>query len=148
MTNPPGLQVLVDRTVSQTPTTPSANGATCPNLQTQVSGLAPLGFPQLCQGDFDFLPGSSHTIGANTPQQDQVGNYWVFEGFANGIGQNGTYIPDNGTNIATTVTANFVAGVKVSLITNQPGLSGGKEKRIPSALRPARWIRMGGHGRL
>lgn len=122
MTNPPQLTVLVDRSVSNTPLMPSTNGATCPSQVTQISGLAPLGFPQLCTGDFDFLPGSKHSIGANTPQTDSVGNYWVFQGFTNGTGQNGTYIPDNATNVATTVTASFVPGVKVTLITSQPGL--------------------------
>jgi len=122
MTNPPGLNVLVDRSVSQTPMTPSPNGAMCPTQSSQLSGLAPAGFMQLCTGDFDFLPGSVHSIGANTPQQDQVGNYWVFEGYTNGIGQNGNYTVDNATNVATTLTATFVAGVKVTLITSQPGL--------------------------
>ncbi len=122
MTNPPGLNVLVDRSTSQTPMTPSPNGATCPTTSSQLSGLAPLGFAQLCTGDFDFLPGSVHTIGANTPQTDQVGNYWVFEGYTNGIGQNGSYTVDNATNVATTLTAGFVPGVKVTLITSQPGL--------------------------
>jgi uncharacterized protein (TIGR03437 family) len=122
MTNPPGLTVLLDRAPSQTPYTPSTNGATCPNQNSQLSGLGPTGFPQLCTGDFDLLPGSVHTLGATTPQQDQVGNYWVFQGFSNGIGQNGTYTVDTATNVATTVTATFVPGVKVSLITSQPGL--------------------------
>lgn len=122
MTNPPGLNVLVDRAPSQTPTVPSANGATCNPPSNQLGPSAPPGFPVLCIGDFDFLPGSSHTIGANTPQTDQTGNYWVFEGFTNGIGQNGTYIPDNATNVAATVTASFVPGVRVTLATSQPGL--------------------------
>jgi uncharacterized protein (TIGR03437 family) len=122
MTNPPGLTVLVDRSLSQTPVTPSSNGATCPTTSSQVSGLAPPGFPQLCIGDFDFLPYSVHTIGANTPQQDQGGNYWVFEGYTNGIGQNGSYTVDAQTQVATTLTAGFVPGVKVTLITSQPGL--------------------------
>jgi uncharacterized protein (TIGR03437 family) len=122
MTSPPGLQVLVDRSPSQTPLTPSANGATCNPVYNLLPPAPPLGFPALCFGDFDFLPGSPHTIGANTPQIDQVGNYWVFEGFTNGTGQSGTYIPDNATNVATTVTASFVAGVKVTLTTSQPGL--------------------------
>jgi uncharacterized protein (TIGR03437 family) len=122
MTNPPGLTVLVDRSTSQTPFTPSPNGATCPTTSAQLSGLAPAGFAQLCTGDFDFLPNSVHSIGANTPQTDQVGNYWVFEGYTNGIGQNGNYTVDNATNVATTLTAGFVPGVKVTLITNQPGL--------------------------
>jgi len=122
MTNPPGLQVLVDRSPSQTPLIPSANGATCNPVYNLLPPAPPLGFPALCMGDFDFLPGSSHTIGANTPQTDSTGNYWVFEGFTNGTGQNGTYIPDNATNVAATVTASFVPGVRVTLATNQPGL--------------------------
>jgi uncharacterized protein (TIGR03437 family) len=122
MTNPPGLNVLVDRSPSQTPTTPSPNGATCPTTSSQLSGLAPPGFAQLCTGDFDFLPGSVHSIGANTPQQDQVGNYFVFQSYSNGIGQNGNYTVDNATNVAATLTANFVPGVKVTLIPSQPGL--------------------------
>jgi uncharacterized protein (TIGR03437 family) len=123
MTNPPQLNVLVDRTQSQTPAVPSANGATCNPPYNQLPPAPPVGFPALCLGDFDFLPGSSHTIGANTPQTDSTGNYWVFEGFTNGIGQNGTYVPDNATNVATTVTASFVPGVKVTLATSQPGLT-------------------------
>ncbi len=122
MTNPPGLQVLVDRAQIPTPLVPSNNGAFCTPSYTQLPPSPPAGFPALCIGDFDFLPGSKHTIGANTPQKDAVGNYWVFEGFTNGNGQNSTYIPDNGTNTAATVTANFVPGVQVSLLTNQPGL--------------------------
>jgi uncharacterized protein (TIGR03437 family) len=122
MTNPPGLTVLVDRTPTPTPLVPSANGATCNPVYNQLPPNPPPGFPALCYGDEDFLPGSTHTIGANTPQTDSTGNYWVFEGFSNGIGQNGTYVPDNATNVAATVTANFVPGVKVTLTTNQPGL--------------------------
>jgi uncharacterized protein (TIGR03437 family) len=122
MTNPPGLTVLLDRTVSLTPMTPSPNGATCPTVSSQLSGLAPAGFAQLCTGDFDLLPGSVHTLGANTPQQDQVGNYFVFEGYTNGVGQNGNYTVDYQTQTATTLTATFVPGVRVTLITSQPGL--------------------------
>ncbi len=123
MTNPPGLMVLVDRTQSATPLLPSQNGATCTPAYTQQGPVPPAGFPALCAGDFDFLPNSTHSIGANTPQQDQVGNYWVFEGYTNGTGQNGTYTADIATNTATTLTATFVPGVKVTLITSQPGLA-------------------------
>ena len=105
-----------------TPTIPSANGATCNPVYNLLPPTPPVGFPALCYGDFDFLPGSQHSIGANSPQTDQTGNYWVFEGFTNGIGQNGIYVPDNATNVATTLTATFVPGVKVTLATNQPGL--------------------------
>jgi uncharacterized protein (TIGR03437 family) len=123
MTTPAGLSVLVDRESVPTPLNPASNGATCNPVYNLLGPAPPTGFPALCTGSFDFLPGSSHTIGANTPQQDAFGNYWVFEGFTNGTGQNGTYIPDNLTNVATTVTASFVPGVKVTLATSQPGLS-------------------------
>ncbi len=124
MTNPPGLSVLVDRSPSQTPLLPSANGATCnPNPQyNQIPPVASSGIPGVVHRRFRFSAGQSHSIGANTPQTDQTGNYWVFEGFTNGIGQNGTYVPDNATNVAATVTASFVPGVKVTLATSQPGL--------------------------
>lgn len=122
MTNPPGLRVLVDRSLSETPAVASSNGATCNPSYTLLPPAPPPGFSALCAGDFDFLPGSAHSIGANTPQTDQTGNYWVFQGFTNGIGQNGTYIADNATNVATTVTASFIPGVKVTLGTSQPGL--------------------------
>ncbi len=122
MTNPPGLSVLVDRSPTPTPQIPSANGATCNPVYNLLPPAPPPGFSALCFGDFDFLPGSTHSIGANTPQTDQTGNYWVFEGFTNGIGQNGNYVPDNATNVASTVTASFVPGVRVTLATNQPGL--------------------------
>jgi len=124
MTSPPGLTVLVDRATTQTPLYPPANGATCtPNPEYNLLPPAPPpGFPALCIGSFDLLPGSSHVIGANTPQQDQVGHYWVFEGFSNGLGQNGTYIPDTNTQTATLITAQFVTGVQVTLTTSQPGL--------------------------
>jgi uncharacterized protein (TIGR03437 family) len=122
MTNPPGLSVLVDRSSVTTPMVPSANGATCNPVYNQLPPSPPPGFPALCFGDFDFLPGSQHSIGAISPQIDATGNYWVFEGFTNGIGQNGIYVPDNATNVAATVTASFVPGVKVTLATSQPGL--------------------------
>jgi uncharacterized protein (TIGR03437 family) len=122
MTNPPGYTVLVDRTTSQTPLIPSANTATCNPTNNLLPPLPPAGFPALCLGDFDFLPGSTHTIGATTPQQDSQGNYWVFEGFSNGLGQNAKYVVDNAYNVAATLTANFVPGVKVQFITSQNGL--------------------------
>lgn len=123
MTNPTGLQVLVDGEPTGTPTAPNADGAVCnPTTSLSIANSPPPGFPALCLGDYDFLPGSSHKIAANTPQMDNYNNYWVFEGFSNGMGQNSTYVADTQTNIADTITANFVQGVKVQLISSQPGL--------------------------
>ncbi len=122
MTNPPGYTVLVDRTLAQTPLLPASNGATCNPSQNLLPPLPPPGFPALCIGSYDFLPGSTHTVGATTPQQDVSGNYWVFEGYTNGLGQNANYVVDNNYNIATTLTANFVPGVHVQFVTSQNGL--------------------------
>ncbi|HVO97167.1 MAG TPA: IPT/TIG domain-containing protein [Bryobacteraceae bacterium] len=123
LTNPPGLKVVVDSAVSDTPLAPSADGAFCNSAtSSSISGTPPPGFPILCTGDFDFLPLSSHRVGANSPQLDNYNNYWVFEGFTNGLGQDAVFVPDTQTNIATTLTATFVAGVKVALISSQPGL--------------------------
>jgi len=123
MTNPPGFQVLVDGAPNGTPLAPNANGATCdPTTSYTISQSAPPGFPILCLGDFDFLPGSAHKIAANTPQMDRYNNYWVFQGFDNGMGENATYTADSLTNVSATITAIFTQGVKVALISSQPGL--------------------------
>ena len=122
-TNPQGLSILVDRTPIQTPTSssqPSTNG--CSLDYTRLPPGAPSGFPPLCIGQFDFLPGSQHQIGAPTPQQDQGSNYWVFSGFNNGQGQNSVYTAGLNTTTIDTVTANFTPGVLVSLITSPSGL--------------------------
>ncbi len=123
LTNPPGFQVIVDGAPNGTPLAPNGDGATC-NSSTSysISQSAPPGYPILCLGDFDFLPGSAHKIGANTPQMDRYNNYWVFQGFDNGMGENSVYTADMVTNASATITAIFTQGVKVALISSQPGL--------------------------
>jgi uncharacterized protein (TIGR03437 family) len=121
MTNPAGLQVLVDRTLSVTPVTPASNGSTCTNAQVSLPPSPPPGAPALCAGSYDFLPGSTHTVGAPTPQRDAVGNYWVFEGYTDGLGQNANYVAPSNYQPAT-LTAGFVLGVQVQFITSQNGL--------------------------
>ncbi|HTS78302.1 MAG TPA: hypothetical protein VMG40_18980, partial [Bryobacteraceae bacterium] len=65
MTNPPGLQVLVDGQPLSTPTTPSSTYAGgCVSGNALIPPGAPPGFPALCLGEADFLPGSTHHIGA------------------------------------------------------------------------------------
>ena len=122
MTNPAGLEVLVDRTLGQTPLVPASNGATCNPSTNLLPPLPPPGFPALCIGSYDLLPGSTHTVGAPTPQTDARGNYWVFEGYSNGLGQDANYVVDMNYNSAATLTANFVPGVHVQFITTQNGL--------------------------
>jgi uncharacterized protein (TIGR03437 family) len=127
LTNPPGLSVLVDRTPIPTsgnpqyPPTPGSYGANC-TTASYLPPLASAGFTPLCAGDFDFVPGSKHAVGAPSPQADKLGYLWVFTGFANGLKQNDTYVVDTNTSAADTMVANFVPGVRVSVLTNPGGL--------------------------
>jgi uncharacterized protein (TIGR03437 family) len=121
-TNPLGLQVLVDGSPINTPSTAIVTNpdGSCA-LYQQVSAGAPAGFPARCLGEFDFAPGSPHTIGAPTPQQDNMQGTWVFNQYSNGLGQNAPYIAPTNTQVADTLTANFVVGVHVSLYTVPQG---------------------------
>jgi hypothetical protein len=73
-------------------------------------------------GDFDFLPGSIHRLGAPQSQQDDAGLWWVFSGFSNGMKQNETYVPDQAVGNEEYITANFVPGVQVTFLTSPTGL--------------------------
>lgn len=124
MTNPPGLEVLVDGSTIATPFSPaSTSTGGCTPDYTRIPPGAPAGFPALCTGEFDFLPGSTHTIGAPSPQYSQqaVGEY-VFEQFSNGAGQNSPYVAPQNVDVADTLTAGFVPGVPVTLFTTPQGL--------------------------
>ncbi|MBM3811213.1 MAG: hypothetical protein FJW20_06205 [Acidimicrobiia bacterium] len=116
-TNPPGFKVRVDRAeISTTDTEP------CIPAEILPPYVAPLGVKPLCLGEFDFLPGSSHLIGAPSPQQDQAGRTWIFDGFSNGLGNNDIYVTPTNTNSAELIIARFSRGVGVSFATNPPGL--------------------------
>jgi len=114
LTSPPGLQVLVDHT--PVPTRTVADVPNCPNNET-LPLLVQLGFPALCYGDFDFAPGSTHFVSGVTPQMDNTGHWWVFNGWSNGLSQNSLYQVDNNPNSPATLTANFVQGAQVALLT-------------------------------
>jgi uncharacterized protein (TIGR03437 family) len=124
LTNPLGLQVLVDGATINTPAPPlaSVNGVTCAPDYSRLPPGAPAGFTPLCYGQLDFLPGSVHRIGAANPQQDSASNYWVFSGFSNGLGQNATYTVSTNVSGPDVLTANFIPGVHVSIGTNPGGL--------------------------
>jgi uncharacterized protein (TIGR03437 family) len=124
LTSPLGLQVLVDGATINTPAPPlgGVNGVTCAPDYSRLPPGAPSGFTPLCYGQFDFLPGSVHRIGATTPQQDISSNFWVFSGFSNGLGQNSSYTVDTNVGTPTVITANFIPGVHVSIGTNPGGL--------------------------
>jgi uncharacterized protein (TIGR03437 family) len=118
LTSPLGLNLLIDH--SAVPTRTVNDVPACPNNETQPLPVQ-LGFPGICFGDFYFAPGSTHFISGVTPQRDQTGNLWVFSGWSNGSGQNALYQVPNNT-AAAVLTANFVAGATVSLLTSPGGL--------------------------
>ena len=120
LTNPLGMNVLVDHTVSPTRSSTDVNGA-CP-FNEQEPIFPQTGFPPMCFGDFDFAPGSTHVISGVSPQLDAYGNYWVFNNWSNGTGANALYKVDNNTAATDTLTATFVAGAHVGFLTNPTGL--------------------------
>jgi uncharacterized protein (TIGR03437 family) len=69
----------------------------------------------------DWGQGTRHVIGAPSSQDDANGRLWVFDSWAHGGGQNTLYTVDR-TNVRETLTAKFVPGVRVSFLTNPPGL--------------------------
>ncbi len=125
ITDPPGMQILVDRTPTPTSVAGSPEGSlgsvTCP-INLSLSQAAPVTIPGLCIGDFDFLPGSKHVIGAPSPQYDANGKLWVFDSFSNGVSQNGLYVPDQNVVTPELIVAKFTPAVQTAFLTNPPGL--------------------------
>ncbi|MBZ5634136.1 MAG: hypothetical protein LAO55_13530 [Acidobacteriia bacterium] len=124
--NPLGLSLLVDhQLVKPGPLLDSAYSGDpyCPvNFSVLPIGL-PVGYVPLCVGDFDFMPGSQHVIGAPPVQTDADGKTWVFTGFSNGMGQNDIYIANFDVYTMDTVYANFIPGVPTRVVTSPPGLT-------------------------
>jgi uncharacterized protein (TIGR03437 family) len=120
LTNPVGLKVLVDHTPVPTRTS-NDTVSPCPFNETQQVPPQSTVLP-LCLGDFDFAGGSQHTVGAPSPQLDNVGKWWVFNSFSNGLGPNAVYKTDFNLSSPDTLTANFDPGATVSLVTNPTGL--------------------------
>jgi uncharacterized protein (TIGR03437 family) len=124
LTSPLGFQVNVDRTSVPTLTDLNASGI-CPNNEGGQP-LASTGIPQLCWGDFDFLPNTLHVIGAPTPQREQHGKVWVFDSFSDGAGntygQGSTILTDSNFSAPTVLTANFLPGEPISISTQPLGL--------------------------
>jgi uncharacterized protein (TIGR03437 family) len=121
LTSPLGLNLLIDHTTVPTRTDASNLSGPCP-FNESLPLLQSFGLPSLCFGDFDFAPGSTHVISGVSPQLDSAGKYWVFNAWSNGAGANATYTTDNNTAAPDTLTANFVPGAQVSLLTNPTGL--------------------------
>jgi uncharacterized protein (TIGR03437 family) len=124
ITNPLGLNVLVDGAIIQTPSsnTAASDGTSCGPDYSRLPPGAPPGFTPLCFGQFDMRPGSQHRIAVQTPQIDIIGNYWAFGSFSNGLPQNGTYTADSNTNVPDTIVATFAPGVHVGFLTAPAGL--------------------------
>jgi hypothetical protein len=118
LTSPPGLELLIDHTIIPTRTT---DPTTCPFNEVQpVPGQ--VGIQGLSFGDFDFAAGSTHVLGAVSPQRDSVSNWWVFDHWSNGMGANAVYTTDANVDTPITLTAFFVPGTTVSLVTAPTGL--------------------------
>src|SRR6202049_2072646 len=121
LTSPLGLKVLIDHTTVPTRTDSSNLSGPCP-FDESLPVSQSLGFPSLCFGDFDFAGGSTHVISGVSPQMDSTGKWWVFNAWSNGAGANATYTTDNNLAVPDTLTANFVPGAQVTLLTNPSGL--------------------------
>ena len=129
ITNPVGLELIIDQTLIITQPSPlpsiQQTSNVSPSCAPNTSALPPLPTYSgqiLCAGEYDFLPGTKHVIGAPQSQQDIHGQWWVFNGFSDGLGQNGVYITDDNTNYQDTVTGNFIPGMQSQIVTVPAGL--------------------------
>ena len=84
-TSPPGLQVVADHTTIGTPTT------------------------------LEWGAGSVHSVGAVSPQQDRLSNWWAFSSWSDGGALNHTY---NQGNYGETLTATYVPAAHVAFVTS------------------------------
>ena len=109
LTAPLGLQVLVDHT--PVPTRTVADVPNCPNNET-LPVVAAARFPGRCASAISISRPGPHIIGAVTPQMDNNGHWWVFNGWSNGQPQNAIYQVDNNPNSPATLTADYVQGAR------------------------------------
>lgn len=140
--NPPLLGLYVDHQLVKPGVVNSGTYSGDPYCPIDYSLLPvsfPVGYVPLCVGDFDFLPGSQHVVGAPAMQTDFYGQTWVFTGFSNGLGQNGIYTTDSDTNTMDTVYANFVKGVPTRVVTAPPGLTVNVDGQDDSKGSPLFW---------
>jgi uncharacterized protein (TIGR03437 family) len=119
LTAPLGMDLLIDHTQVHTRTLNDLPA--CPNNETQPL-VVPTGFPQVCYGDFYFAPNSAHFVSGVSPQRDQAGKWWVFNGWSNGSAANSLYQVDNNVSQSAVMTGNFVPGAQVALLTTPGGL--------------------------
>ncbi|MCC7499577.1 MAG: hypothetical protein IT160_18495 [Bryobacterales bacterium] len=126
-TNPPGLEVAIDHNIVTTAAeTICADSDRLP--QGPIPGVnIPGSYGPLCKGDFDFALGSSHTLGAPSPQT-VAGASWIFDSWQDGSGQNAVYTVPLGLGVDS-FTARFVPGVRVVMTTKPFGLKIGVDGR-------------------
>ncbi len=115
LTQPRGLQVMVDGAPVGTPEFPPCEE----NLLLPVT--TPRGVPPLCIGEFDWGLGEVHGIGAPSPQRDRGARQWVFDGWTRGMAPNASYRVTE-LNPPETLEARFLRGVAVSFQTRPAGL--------------------------
>jgi uncharacterized protein (TIGR03437 family) len=119
LTSPLGMNLLIDHT--PVPTRTINDVPACPNNETQPVAVE-TGFPAVCFGDFYFAPGSAHFVSGVSPQRDNTGKWWVFNGWSNGDPANSLYTVDNNVSTPAIMTGNFVPGAQVAFLTSPGGL--------------------------
>ena len=110
-TEPYGLQVMVDRTLTPTRFPEEIE------MRYRESGNV---FP-IPPWEFDFADGSSHILGAPASQLDLTGKTWILGSFSIGGGEGAIY-KTVGANIPDAILARFVRGAGVSFLTSPVGL--------------------------
>jgi uncharacterized protein (TIGR03437 family) len=115
-TDPVGLRIRVDRAEVRTTDLEPCE----PNNLLPIA--PPPGIRQPCVGEFDFLPGSTHVLGAPSPQVDKYGRTWILQGFSNGLGQDSLYKVADEIYPEETIVAKFARGVPASFTTKPTGL--------------------------
>jgi len=122
LTAPPGLHVVVDHelipTITESDTTIFSQ---CAENEMAPPPMAPFpaAMPTLCNGDFDFLAGSTHTVVAPPLQFDSSGTPWVFGSFTGAVNSAGAYTVPSQPDL---VTANFLPGAAIFWTTIPSGL--------------------------
>ena len=131
-TQPPGLDIVVDRSIYRTKGANPINDTTLgPQVlsdpsgacsQSLLSGIFPNLNPAPPAVCFVWAVGSTKLLAAPDTQQDNQGRYYVFDNWSSGGGQN-TAFTVSGANLSTDViTGNFIRAGNVSFNTQPPNL--------------------------
>jgi len=96
----------------------TVNLASVPSILQVLADRAPVTTPTALQWGM----GSTHSVGAVSPQEDQQGQYWVFSSWSDGGASTHAYTVPSVVN-PVTLTAIYVPAAQVGFFTNPPGLS-------------------------